>query len=535
MGFKVNEKFANHYDSYRRKETLQRFKDRFGSSDEDSTSEEEEEDPQFSKKSTLGFLKTLDALKRNDPSIYNEKSKFYETESESETEDKPKAEKSLTLKDYERNVVLKKGGIVNEEDEEMEELTKPAKSGKSHREEQEEIKSEFAKLAESDSGSDSEDEIFSKNAIKSGVATESDIDWNMLANKNLDEKEKFVKQYLMTAAWNEEDSEKDYSSGEELAALKYHFDENRKKAAKKAPSDDEESDGEDLFSSRKLETDEAKESIDVLKTKFEREETREPKSYPRNGVPDSLRQDSKTATKAQKRQEKKERQAKKEKEYKENMARMKHIKEEELMAKMEELKSALGVADIDIDPSLLKGDFDPEKHEELVEKLAANLGEDELDENGEMIKKLRKKSTSWTTRSTWLVILAANSDIDDGFTDNKFWTNPKKVEAKKKQIFKSIYGDEYEVEKAQEPKKNKKINSKRRRKLKERQLLEEGENENKEAEEPAVEKTEKKKKKRKHKGQLDNITDDRFSSYGLTKDEIKKIKYDPENALKYKT
>ena len=44
------------------------------------------------------------------------------------------------------------------------------------------------------------------------------------------------------------------------------------------------------------------------------------------------------------------------------------------------------MADIDIDPSLLKGDFDPEKHEELVEKLAANLGEDELDENGEMIK-----------------------------------------------------------------------------------------------------------------------------------------------------
>ena len=75
----------------------------------------------------------MDALKRNDPSIYNEKSKFYETESESETEDKPKAEKSLTLKDYERNVVLKKGGIVNEEDEEMEELTKPTKSGKSHR------------------------------------------------------------------------------------------------------------------------------------------------------------------------------------------------------------------------------------------------------------------------------------------------------------------------------------------------------------------------------------------------------------------
>jgi dephospho-CoA kinase len=50
------------------------------------------------------------------------------------------------------------------------------------------------------------------------------------------------------------------------------------------------------------------------------------------------------------------------------------------------LNSALGVSDIDIDPSLLKGDFDPEKHEELVEKLAANFGDDELDENGEIMK-----------------------------------------------------------------------------------------------------------------------------------------------------
>jgi hypothetical protein len=75
----------------------------------------------------------LDALKRNDPSIYNDKSKFYETESESDSEEKSKTEKSLTLKDYERNVVLKKGGIIDEEEEEMEELTEPSKSGKSHK------------------------------------------------------------------------------------------------------------------------------------------------------------------------------------------------------------------------------------------------------------------------------------------------------------------------------------------------------------------------------------------------------------------
>lgn len=631
MGFKVNEKFADHYDSYRRKETLQRFRDRFGSSEDDSTSEEEEDDPQFTKKSTVGFLKTLDALKRNDPSIYDEKTKFYETDSESDSENgKPnisKNEKIVTLKDYQRHVVLQKGGIVDEEEEDFKDLTKPSTSGKSFKEEQEEIHSEFKRLAESSSDS-SDDEMFTRDPVKPSTSSAKleDIDWNKLRNDKLDEKEKFVKQYLMKAAWNEEESDQDYSSGEELVSKRYHKEEPEVKQ-----ENDEESDGEDLFVERKLVTNEEKTGLDVMNTKFEREEDREPKSYPRGGVPGSLRQDTAAEKKSRKRQEKKEKKLKKEKEYKENMARIKHIKEEELMAKMNELKEALGVSEIDLDPSLLKGDFDDDKHDQLVEQLMTNLGEDNFDEDGELLKpvfsdleeieeeyeeekkkakrerKQKKKrggrgriretddyeaakekfpeiakeidsldyqvdmvgetacrfkyrevesedygltaeelfSATDAELNQWVGLKRVTQWTDDGFTDNKFWTNPKKMESKKRQIFKSIYAEREEGDEVPEPKKSKKINSKRRRKLKERQLLEEADNakegksedcENEEDEEVSKEPPKKKEKKkgRKHKGdKLANITEDRFSSYGLTKDEIKKMKYAPNQQLKY--
>ena len=66
------------------------------------------------------------------------------------------------------------------------------------------------------------------------------------------------------------------------------------------------------------------------------------------------------------------------------------------------------MADIDIDPSLLKGDFDPEKHEELVEKLAANFGDDELDENGEIMKVIFINSCELSDLLVGRLILAKN-------------------------------------------------------------------------------------------------------------------------------
>merc|ERR1712113_178433 len=112
----------------------------------ESSSEEEEDDPIISAKSNEGFIKALNALRNNDKSIYDKETKFYESDDEddSNSNDKVKKEKALTLKDYDRNVIEKKGGIVDEEAETM----KIVGNIKSFAQEQNDLKNEFKKIGE---------------------------------------------------------------------------------------------------------------------------------------------------------------------------------------------------------------------------------------------------------------------------------------------------------------------------------------------------------------------------------------------------
>merc|ERR1712176_52650 len=41
----------------------------------------------------------------------------------------------------------------------------------------------------------------------------------------------------------------------------------------------------------------------------------------------------------------------------------------------------------------------------------------------------------------WVSLKTVTRYEDDGFTKNKFWSNPKKVEAKKRKVFKSLYAE----------------------------------------------------------------------------------------------
>ena len=79
--------------------------------------------------------------------------------------------------------------------------------------------------------------------------------------------------------------------------------------------------------------------------------------------------------------------------------------------------------------------------------------------------------------NTWVSLKQVTGLGTHVYGNEKFWSNPKKVEAKKKKVFKSLYGEEnnFEEENDEEPKKKKKMNSKRRRKQKEKesQILDE--------------------------------------------------------------
>uniref|UniRef100_A0A8W8LZA7 KRI1-like protein n=1 Tax=Magallana gigas TaxID=29159 RepID=A0A8W8LZA7_MAGGI len=167
-GFKINEAYASKYNEWRRREELQKLRDRYGvdaekEEEDSSSSESEDEDAEaLTPQLEEDWLKTLAALKSKDPRIYDKSVKFYHSDEESSnsSSERPgpskKKDKPVYLKDYHRKVILEKDGKISEED--SDDLEEEVNHGPGYYEEQEEIKKSFkAKLAQE---SDSEEELF---------------------------------------------------------------------------------------------------------------------------------------------------------------------------------------------------------------------------------------------------------------------------------------------------------------------------------------------------------------------------------------
>nr|CAD7444775.1 unnamed protein product [Timema bartmani] len=84
--------------------------------DESSSDEENENAKELTEEFERDFLKTLSYLKKKDPCIYDKDTKFFEEykstlKQDGASEEKSKKqEKSLFLRDYERKLILEKGG-----------------------------------------------------------------------------------------------------------------------------------------------------------------------------------------------------------------------------------------------------------------------------------------------------------------------------------------------------------------------------------------------------------------------------------------
>lgn len=128
------------------------MKDRDDSdSESDSESDSSDDDlavnPQFDE----DFYKTLASLKQKDPIIYNKNTRFFdEAIEEGNASVKEKKAKALTVKDYERKVLLEKGGIYEDDEEDgAGEADRP--SSPTYVEEQKSLKNEFKKIIHGDS------------------------------------------------------------------------------------------------------------------------------------------------------------------------------------------------------------------------------------------------------------------------------------------------------------------------------------------------------------------------------------------------
>ncbi|XP_018593870.2 protein KRI1 homolog isoform X2 [Scleropages formosus] len=376
--FKINEKFAQKYEKYRQKEELQRLKDRYGEQPEESQSSssdsEEESDVELDPNIERDFYRTLSLLKKKDPKIYRKDATFYAAEASAASEDAQpstsKTEKPMFLKDYERKVILEKGGKY--EDEEDDSDGDPLKTceraaSPSYIQEQRELKESFQKfIQESDEDGDDEDSQLLRPRKKTqeekdkeeadytewlkGQAELQERDevqdmkylrdfWN---DPELDEKEKFLRDYILNKGYLEEDEDRIPT-----------FDE-----VVQEEVEDSEEEGESFL--------EKQEDFERhYNFRFEEPDGHQIKTYPRT-IATSVR--SKDDRRKRKREEVKERKRKEKEQKREQLKQLKNLKRNEIVEKLRRLQELTGNKELAFSQVDLEGDFDPQQHDQLMQK-----------------------------------------------------------------------------------------------------------------------------------------------------------------------
>lgn len=96
----------------------------------------------------------MSSLKRKDPSIYHQSTKFFEEDNvDADISEPKKKEKKLTIKQYEQDILMKNGGAFDEEDNDIERPQSPT-----YNEEQQMIKDEILKIGKINDSEDEDDD-----------------------------------------------------------------------------------------------------------------------------------------------------------------------------------------------------------------------------------------------------------------------------------------------------------------------------------------------------------------------------------------
>ncbi|KAK9978310.1 hypothetical protein ABG768_020066 [Culter alburnus] len=409
-GLKINKKFAEKYEKYRQKEELQRLKDRYGDQDEENSSDSSDSDSDESEveldpKLDRDFYRTLSLLKKKDPKIYQKDAKFYtEDASGSGSDEQPstskKAEKPMFLKDYERKVILERGGKYDDDedesaDEEVSRQMQERAASPTYIQEQKELQESLRKFVQD---SDEEDSDGDGQLLMRRTKTQEEKDkeeadyvewlkgqaelegqeevqdmkylrdyWN---DPQLDEKESFLRDYVLNKRYlEEEDEEERIPSYNELM---------------QDDVDDSEDEGESFL--HKQEDFERHYNF-----RFEEPDAGKIKTYPRN-IATSVR--SKDDRRKRKREEVKERKKKEKEQKQQQLKELKNLKRAEIMDKLKKLQELTGNEQLAFNDVDLEGDFDPQQHDQLMQKFFGDEyyggeeeekpqfdGDDDLEEN----------------------------------------------------------------------------------------------------------------------------------------------------------
>ncbi|CAD6221913.1 GSCOCG00005242001-RA-CDS [Cotesia congregata] len=393
----VNKNYARNYEKKCTREEIQKLTAKYGghlkdNGDEDSSSSEDDEDAHLlTDEIDKQIFKTLAYLKKKDPKIYDSNVEFFppakaedaeEDESnQNEEKKKKKSEKNekMTLRDYERKILVENGGIFSD-DEENE--VKP-KTKLPYVEEERQLLESIKNVA--DNIDDTEDDDLLKKKSKTSAEKEEEEEAYKLwllgqpaevddedkkelkplrdywTDPNLDANEKFLRDYVMGNMFSELDDEADDGDKEDGYADRLQDDQDLSEDEKQI-EDQEEFEHKYNF-------------------RFEEPDPEFIKRYPRT-VSDSMRK--KDTRRAEKRAEVKKRKEQEKLKEEEERKRYNALKRKEILDRLTRLRDVTGNKDINIEKygKFLEEDYDPEEYDKLMQN---DYGEDyynqDLDED----------------------------------------------------------------------------------------------------------------------------------------------------------
>ena len=412
LSLSINSSYAKRYEDIKRKQEIGHLEDKYKANlqkkgitkiaskegDEDSSdytdseSDEEEDDEGelLTPAVDAQILKTLSEIRARSEKVYDPSTKFFDEAELAKIDQewrkkhagkaksiaKPDSKPSMTIKDYQRQRILSGKALEeaeadSEEENEQEPLT--------HVQEQELLKAEMKKAFNADFEEDGEEEEASFGILNVKVKTEEEIA----------KEEEEYRNFLLENLASSENAK--LSMGEWLSYREEHDGVSRKEGkSKKQLTDDDflidyvlnkgwvDKQASKVPSYEKIieEDLEDEEAVEVAEEfemthnfRYEQEGGAQIQTYARN-IEGSMRREE--SSRKEQRKAAKERKALEKVQKAEELKRLKNLKMAEIKKKLEKItkgKSSVKVEEIADD---FEGDFDPEKHDKMMQKLVAD-------------------------------------------------------------------------------------------------------------------------------------------------------------------